>query len=196
MNQVQKWMRFFLVWMFCCCCLPLLFFASPLPLKEADNLTNHFCKLSRNDFQSTYIKNRTYTLAKQGRCFDKDTENRFVGQPLYMNIKENDRCYLMKRVTDIVLTDVLSELKNKYPSVQEVATFLAHLNMKLSGCKPLGDKEHIESNLKQMKDKLDQLGENGKNKAVGELDLLFDYLENACTEVPKNPGSSQKGSKN
>lgn len=40
-----------------------------------------------------------------------------------------------------------------------------------------------------------QLGENGKNKAVGELDLLFDYLEDACTAALKAPNKSHKGKK-
>ncbi|XP_062991066.1 interleukin-22 [Elgaria multicarinata webbii] len=195
MNPLQNWMRGFLVWMFCSCCLSLLCFASPVPLKGAHTPTNHSCTLSKNYFQRTYIKNRTYTLAKQARLFDKDTDNRFVGQQLYINIKENNHCYLMKRVTDIVMTNALSELKNQSSTLQEVADFLAHLNVELSHCKPLGDKEHIENNLKQMKDKLDQLGENGKNKAVGELDLLFDYLENACTKAPKKMRGSQRGNK-
>ncbi|KAH0616661.1 hypothetical protein JD844_027950, partial [Phrynosoma platyrhinos] len=94
------------------------------------------------------------------QVFDKDTDNRFIGEHLYLNIKERDRCYLMKRVTDIVVTNVLYELKSspeRHYNVQEVANFLAYLSMKLSGCKPLEEKNQIESNLKQMKDKLDQV---------------------------------------
>ncbi|XP_053261235.1 interleukin-22 [Podarcis raffonei] len=196
MNPLENGTRCFLVWVFCCACLPLIFLASPVPLKDAVIHTNHSCELTRNNFQKTYFRNRTYTLASQGRHFDKDTDNRFVGQHLYTNIKVNDRCYLMKRLTDIVVTDVLMTLSgDKYPSAQEVASFLADLNRKLNGCKPLGDKEHIERNLQQMKDKLQQLGENGKNKAVGELDLLFDYLEDACTVALKAPNKSHNGKK-
>ncbi|KAF7238075.1 Interleukin-22 [Varanus komodoensis] len=181
--------------MFCYCCLPLSSLASPLPLKEATALSNHSCTLSKNNFQRTYIMNRTKTLAKQARLFDKDTDNRFIGEHLYININKNDRCYLMKRVTDIVVTNALSELKNQSASVQDVTNFLVHLNVELRHCKPLGHTEHIESNLKKMKDKLNQLGENGKNKAVGELDLLFDYLENACTKTLKKPHNRERGHK-
>nr|XP_056702482.1 interleukin-22 [Euleptes europaea] len=181
MNSLQNWKKGFL-WMVCLCFLPLLFLASPLPLKEKDALANHSCRLRKTNFQRFYIRNQTYTLARMARLADNDTDNRFVGQHLYIRIKEKNHCYLMKRVTEIVVENVLSELKNQYPMAEEVANFLGCLHKELSNCKPLGHKVHIESNIEKMKDKMKQLGENGKNKAVGELDLLFDYLENACTE--------------
>ncbi|XP_066490700.1 interleukin-22 [Tiliqua scincoides] len=192
MNPVLKWMRFSFAWMLFCACLPLLFFASPLPLKEGHTHANHSCVLEKDIFQRAYIRNRTYTLAKLARFSDADTDNRFIRQHLYTNIQKEDHCYLMMRVTDIVVTNVLSKLKEQYPSAQEVAFFFTHLNTKLSDCKPLGSQEHLEKNLEEMKDKLIKLGENGKNKAVGELDLLFDYLENACTEAPKKTSKSEK----
>ncbi|XP_020641724.3 interleukin-22 [Pogona vitticeps] len=195
MSPLKNWARCFLAWMLCCSCLPLLFFASALPVKEADARTNHSCVLRKNTIQITYIKNCTYSLAKQASFFDQDTDNRLIDQYLYANIQEKDHCYLMKRVMEIVVSDVLFELKSspeRYSNVQEVANVLAHLNAKLNGCKPLGDREQIESNLKQMKDKLDKLGENGKNKAVGELDLLFDYLEDACTTPLKTSKQKMK----
>ncbi|XP_077197047.1 interleukin-22 [Paroedura picta] len=169
--------------MVCFCCLHLFFLASPLPLKEEDALAKNFCRLRKTSFQQFYIRNHTYTLAKMARLSDNDTDNRFVGQHLYINIKEKNHCYVMKRVTEVVLKNILSELRNQYPMIEDVANFLGLLHKELSKCKPLGHKEHIENNLEKMKDKMKQLGENGKNKAVGELDLLFDYLENACTKI-------------
>uniref|UniRef100_A0A8D0DUP2 Interleukin 22 n=1 Tax=Salvator merianae TaxID=96440 RepID=A0A8D0DUP2_SALMN len=194
MNAQKNLRMWFLVWIFSSCYLPHLFTVSSLPLKRTDTSTNHSCMLSKTDFQKSYIKNHVYSLAKEGRFFDKDTQNRFIGQHLFVNITEGDRCYLMKRVSDIVVTDVLADKKNQYSRIQEVATFLIHLNMQLSKCKSLGDGMNIERNLNQMKDKLDQLGEDGKNKAVGELDLLFEYLEKTCTEAPKK-SSNQTGKK-
>nr|XP_016851347.1 PREDICTED: interleukin-22 isoform X1 [Anolis carolinensis] len=185
MNPLQNWMMCLSFWLFCCCCMPFLLFASPLPQKETDVRTNHSCVL--RTVLPSYIKNCTLTIAEQARLSDKDTDNRFIGQHLYANIKEKDHCYVMKRVTDIIMKNVLSELKSapgQYSNVKEVANFLAERNGELHGCKPSGKNEHIERNLKQMKDKLDKLGENGKNKAVGELDLLFEYLVKACTKAP------------
>ncbi|KAI1238931.1 Interleukin-22, partial [Lamprotornis superbus] len=134
-----------------------------LPLKGAST-AHHACRLRKINFQQPYIRNRTYTLAKMASASDKDTDNRLIGQQLFVSIRENNRCYLMKRVVEFVVKDVLlTEVKNQYPYVEEVAQFLASLTSELSSC----------------------LGENGKTKAIGELDLLFDYMENACTDVPK-----------
>ncbi|KFQ56680.1 Interleukin-22 [Pelecanus crispus] len=178
----------------CCCCLPLLL-TSPLPPKGAGlaSTAHHPCRLRKFNFQQPYIRNRTYTLAKMVQVSDQDTDNRFIGQQLYANIKENNRCYMMKRTVETVVKDVLlTEAKDQYPYVEEVAQFLASLTSELSRCKFSGHKEHIEKNLEEMKSKMKQLGENGKTKAIGELDLLFDYIENACTDAPKKGGNKTK----
>ncbi|NXD52186.1 IL22 protein, partial [Corvus moneduloides] len=193
MASLQTLSKSFPEWVFfcCCCCLPLLLTRS-LPLKGAST-AHHACKLRKINFQQPYIRNRTYTLAKTASASDKDTDNRLIGQQLFINIKENNRCYLMKRVVEFVVKDVLlTEVKYQYPYVEEVAQFLASLTSELSSCRFSGQKEHIEKNLEQMKKKMEQLGENGKTKAIGELDLLFDYMENACTDVPKKGGNKKK----
>ncbi|NXT94806.1 IL22 protein, partial [Anhinga rufa] len=177
----------------CCCCLPLL--TSPLPLKGAGlaSTAHHACRLSATKFQQLRIRNHTYTLAKMARVSDHDTDNRLIGQQLYVNIRENNHCYMMKRIVEIVVKDVLlTKAKHQYPYVEEVAHFLATLTSELNRCKFSGHKEHIEKNLEEMKNKMKQLGENGKTKAIGELDLLFDYIENACTDVPKKGGNKKK----
>ncbi|KFO88741.1 Interleukin-22 [Buceros rhinoceros silvestris] len=183
-------------WVFfcCCCCLPLLL-TSPLPLRGVGvaSTTHHACRLRKVNFQQPYIRNRTYTLAKMVQVSDQDTDNRLIGQQLYINIRENNRCYMMKRIVEIIVKDVLlTEAKDKYPYAEEVAQFLASLTSELSRCKFSGNREHIEKNLEEMKSKMKQLGENGKTKAIGELDLLFDYIENACTDEPKKGGSKKK----
>ncbi|NWI93823.1 IL22 protein, partial [Pitta sordida] len=193
MAYLQTLSKSFPGWIFfcCCCCLPLLL-TSSLPLKGIST-AHHACKLRKINFQQPYIRNRTYTLAKMVHASDKDTDNRLIGQQLYVNIKENNRCYLMKRIVEFVVKDVLlTEIKNQYPYVEEVAQFLASLTLELSRCVSSGNREDIEKNLEQMKNKMEQLGENGKAKAIGELDLLFDYMENACTDAPKKGGNKKK----
>ncbi|TFK08026.1 Interleukin-22 [Platysternon megacephalum] len=156
---------------------------------------SHACRLRKISFQQSYIRNRTYTLAKLARLSDQDTDNRLIGQQLYINVQETNRCYVMKRVIEIVVDEVLLSVpRNRYPHIHEVAQFLAALSTELSGCKFSGHREHVEKNLEEMKDKMKQLGVSGKNKAIGELDLLFDYMENACTEVPKRIVTSKKAS--
>ncbi|NXM73603.1 IL22 protein, partial [Serilophus lunatus] len=193
MAYLQTMSKSFPGWVFfcCCCCAPFLL-TSSLPLKGISG-AHHACRLEKNNFHQVYIRNLTYTLAKMVHASDKDTDNRLIGQQLYVNIKENNRCYLMKRIVEIVVKDVLlTEVKNQYPHVEEVAEFLASLTSKLSRCKFSGDREHIEKSLEQIKNKMEQLGENGKTKAIGELDLLFDYMENACTDAPKMRGNKKK----
>ncbi|NXR54053.1 IL22 protein, partial [Hippolais icterina] len=193
MASLQTLSKSFSGWVFfcCCCCLPLLL-TSCLPLKGAP-AAHHACRLRKINFQQPYIRNRTYTLAKTVHASDKDTDNRLIGQQLFVNIRENNRCYLMKRVVEFIVKDVLlTEVKNQYPYVEEVAQFLASLTSELSSCQFSGKREHIEKNLDQMKNKMEQLGENGKTKAIGELDLLFDYMENACTDPPKKGGNKKK----
>ncbi|NXR18771.1 interleukin-22 [Cinclus cinclus] len=193
MASLQTLSKSFPGWVFFCCCfcLPLLL-TSSLPLKGAST-AHHTCRLRKINFQQFYIRNRTYTLAKMASASDKDTDNRLIGQQLFVNIRENNRCYLMKRVVEFVIKDVLlTEVKNQYPYVEEVAQFLASLTSELRSCQFSGKREHIEKNLEQMKNKMEQLGENGKTKAIGELDLLFDYMENACTDVPKKGGNKKK----
>ncbi|NXT03579.1 IL22 protein, partial [Jacana jacana] len=195
MASLQTLTKSFSGWVFfcCCCCLPLLL-TSPLPPKGAGlaSTTHHACKLRKINFQLPYIRNRTYTLAKMVQVSDEDTENRLIGQQIYVNIKENNRCYMMKRIVEIVVKDVLSEAKGQYPYVEEVSQFLACLTSELKRCEFSGHGEHVEKNLEEMKSKMIQLGENGKTKAIGELDLLFDYLENACTDAPKKGASKKK----
>ncbi|KFO13984.1 Interleukin-22 [Balearica regulorum gibbericeps] len=196
MASLQTMTKNFSGWVIfcCCCCLPLLL-TSPLPPKGAGLASTalHACRLRKINFQQPYIRNRTYTLAKMVQVSDQDTDNRLIGQQLYLNVKENNRCYMMKRIVEIVVKDVLlTEAKDQYPYVEEVAQFLASLTSELSRCKFSGHREHIEKNLEEMKSKMKKLGENGKTKAIGELDLLFDYIENACTDAPKKGGNKKK----
>ncbi|NWI16782.1 IL22 protein, partial [Crypturellus soui] len=194
MASLQSWTRCFTGWIFfcCCCCLPLLL-ASPLPPKGLGVPAHHACRLRKINFQLPYLRNRTYTLARMARASDQDTDNRFIGQQLYANIKENNRCYMMKRVMEIIVKDVLlSEAKDWYPYTREVAQFLASMTSELSRCKYSGHKEHIEKNLEEMTSKMKKLGVNGKNKAIGELNLLFEYIENACTDTSKRGGNKKE----
>ncbi|NXD07663.1 IL22 protein, partial [Nothocercus nigrocapillus] len=194
MASLQSWTRCFTGWIFfcCCCCLPLLL-TSPLPPKGLGVPAHHACRLKKINFQLPFMRNRTYTLAKMARASDQDTDNRLIGQQLYVNIKENNRCYMMKRVTEIIVKDVLlSEARDQYPYTREVAEFLASMTSELSRCKFSGHKEHMEKNLEEMTSKMKKLGVNGKNKAIGELNLLFDYIENECTDISKKGGNKKE----
>lgn len=53
---------------------------------------------------------------------------------IFLSLQKNNHCYLMMRVTDIVVTNVISKLKNPYPSDPEVESFFIDLNTKLRDC--------------------------------------------------------------
>uniref|UniRef100_A0A452HGC2 Uncharacterized protein n=1 Tax=Gopherus agassizii TaxID=38772 RepID=A0A452HGC2_9SAUR len=190
MVSIQNGMRCSPAWIFFCfCCLPLLLLALPMPPKGAGVApASHTCRLRKISFQQSYIRNRTYTLAKLARLSDQDTDNRLIGQQLYINVQETNRCYVMKRVIEIIVDEVLlSAPKNRYPHIHEVAQFLAALRTELSGCVSMAHfyRPWLFPILPLL----------GKNKAIGELDLLFDYMENACTEAPKRIVTSKGGNK-
>ncbi|XP_026559664.1 interleukin-22 [Pseudonaja textilis] len=193
MDPWKNWTRCSLLWVFCCYYLFLLTVASPLPLNQTGTPNNQSCSLSRHHFRKFAFKNMIYTVAREARVYDKDTVNRFVGQDLYINVTRNEHCYLMKRVTDTV-THVLHDLKNPNPNFREVIYFFAHLTTELRDCKPTADTTYIEGNLQRMKNKLEQLGDNGMNKMVGELDLLYDYLRDVCSS--KKASRGHQGKKN
>ncbi|XP_032077722.1 interleukin-22 [Thamnophis elegans] len=180
MDPWKNWTRCYLLWVFCCYYLFLLTVSSPLPLNQKGTRNYKSCRLSPRHFEKFAFKNMTYTVAKEASANDRDTVNRFVGQNLYINVMMNERCYLMKRVTDTV-THTLHDWKNQNPFFVEVIYFLVALVKELRNCNPPEDTTYIERNLKRMTDKLEQLGDNGMNKMVGELDILYDYLRDACT---------------
>uniref|UniRef100_A0A8C0UNC3 Interleukin 22 n=1 Tax=Cyanistes caeruleus TaxID=156563 RepID=A0A8C0UNC3_CYACU len=171
----------------------------PVLLKKSclQNGSRSHCReyLPKVNFQQPYIRNRTYTLAKMASASDKDTDNRLIGQQLFVNIRENNRCYLMKRAVEFVVKDVLlTEVKNQYPYVEEVAQFLASLTSELSTC--VSNTGFLSLRISLLLLNLRMLQAVAKDlhstKAIGELDLLFDYLENACTDAQKKGGNKKK----
>ncbi|XP_077024242.1 interleukin-22 [Tamandua tetradactyla] len=139
------------------------------------------CRLDKSNFQQPYIANRTFMLAKEASLADNNTDVRLIGEKLFRGINMRERCYLMKQVLNFTLEDVLLPQSDKFqPYMQEVVPFLARLNNKLSQCHIQGDDQHIQKNVQKLKETVKKLGEGGEIKAIGELDLLFMFLRNAC----------------
>ncbi|XP_020008232.1 interleukin-22 [Castor canadensis] len=139
------------------------------------------CKLDESDFQQSYITNRTFMLAREASFADNNTDVRLIGKKLLQGVNMREHCYLMKQVLNFTLEEVLlPQLDRFQPYMQEVVPFLAKLSSKLSPCHTGGDDRHIQKNVQKLKDTVKELGESGEIKAIGELDLLFTYLKNAC----------------
>ncbi|XP_025857462.1 interleukin-22 [Vulpes vulpes] len=142
---------------------------------------NSHCRLDKSNFQQPYITNRTFMLAKEASLADNNTDVRLIGEKLFHGVNMGERCYLMKEVLNFTLEEVLLPQSDRFqPYMQEVVPFLARLSNKLSQCHIENDDQHIQRNVQKLKDTVQKLGENGEIKAIGELDLLFMALRNAC----------------
>ncbi|XP_062932444.1 interleukin-22 [Cynocephalus volans] len=140
-----------------------------------------YCRLDKSNFQQPYITNRTFMLAKEASLADNNTDVRLIGEKLFRGVNMSERCYVMKQVLNFTLEEVLLPQADRFqPYMQEVVPFLARLSNKLSACHFEGDDQHIKRNVQKLKDTVKKLGENGEIKAIGELDLLFMSLRNAC----------------
>ncbi|XP_008064792.1 interleukin-22 [Carlito syrichta] len=139
------------------------------------------CSLDRSNFQQPYITNRTFMLAQEASLADNNTDVRLIGDKLFHGVNESEHCYLMKQVLNFTLEEVLLPQAHRFqPHMQEVLPFLARLGGQLGLCHLEGDDQHIQRNVQKLKDTVRQLGEGGEIKAIGELDLLFMHLMNAC----------------
>ncbi|XP_004479257.1 interleukin-22 [Dasypus novemcinctus] len=158
----------------------LLLIALLLQGGAAVPITSH-CRLDKSNFQQSYIANRTFMLAKEASLADNNTDVRLIGERLFRGVNMRERCYLMKQVLNFTLEDVLLPQSDRFqPYMQEVVPFLTRLSNKLSQCHIQGNDQHIQKNVQKLKDTVKKLGEGGEIKAIGELDLLFMALRNAC----------------
>ncbi|XP_076775304.1 interleukin-22 [Arvicanthis niloticus] len=178
MAILQKPMSFSLMGILAASCLLLI----ALWAQEADALPiNSQCKLEVSNFQQPYIVNRTFMLAQEASLADNNTDVRLIGEELFRGVNVKDQCYLMKQVLNFTLEDVLLPQSDRFqPYMQEVVSFLTKLSNQLSPCHISGNDQHIQKNVRELKETVKQLGESGEIKAIGELDLLFMSLRKAC----------------
>ncbi|XP_032027546.1 interleukin-22 [Hylobates moloch] len=178
MAALQKSVSSFLMGTLATSCLLLL--ALLVQGGAAAPISSH-CRLDKSNFQQPYITNRTFMLAKEASLADNNTDVRLIGEKLFRGVSMSERCYLMKQVLNFTLEEVLFPQSDRFqPYMQEVVPFLARLSNRLSTCHIEGDDLHIQSNVQKLKDTVKKLGESGEIKAIGELDLLFMSLRNAC----------------
>ncbi|KAI5769321.1 unnamed protein product [Gulo gulo] len=139
------------------------------------------CRLANSDFEQPYITNRTFMLAGEASLADNNTDVRLIGDTLFHGVNKGDHCYLMKEVLNFTLEEVLLPQSHRFqPYMQEVVPFLTKLSNRLSQCQIDSDDQHIQRNVQNLKDTVKKLGEDGEIKAIGELNLLFMALRDAC----------------
>ncbi|XP_021514059.1 interleukin-22 [Meriones unguiculatus] len=146
---------------------------------EALPITSH-CKLDASKFEP-YITNRTFMMAKEASLADNNTDVRLIGDELFRGVSTEDRCYLMKQVLNFTVGEVLLPQSDSFqPYMKEVVSFLEMLSNELRTCHISGNDQHIQKNVQTLKETVKTLGEGGEIKAIGEVDLLFMSLRNAC----------------
>ncbi|KAM5175024.1 interleukin-22 [Callospermophilus lateralis] len=142
---------------------------------------NDHCGLHKSSFQGPFIINRTFLLAEEASFADNNTDVRLIDERLYQGVSMKERCYVMKQVLNFTLEEVLLPNSDRaLPYLPEVVSFLKGLNNNLRLCHIKGDDRHIQKNVQNLKDTVEKLGESGVIKVIGELNLLFFYLKNAC----------------
>ncbi|XP_059537143.1 interleukin-22 [Myotis daubentonii] len=142
-----------------------------------------YCKLNESDFLQPYFTNRTFRMAEEVSLVDDNTDVRLICEDkLYHGVNENERCNVMKQVLNFTLEEVLlPEFDRFKPYMKDAVSFLEMLSNKLSQCHIENDDQHIHRNVQKLKDTVKELGESGKIKAIGEVNLLFMFLQEACS---------------
>ncbi|KAK6488334.1 interleukin-22-like [Huso huso] len=164
----MKWIALFAL-VVCCYLLPC----------EQARIPPHKSKEPSNSpgLDSPHPRQRINALARAAQQFDKgtDTTSLIQNPENYNNqMAAQHVCCLHVNILNFYITHVLNTSEEKDPHMRSVTQDLHRISEDQKSCVSTHNIFH------KFKEDFKKLGKRGNNKAIGELDILLEYLTRFC----------------
>uniref|UniRef100_A0A3B3QJT2 Interleukin 22 n=1 Tax=Paramormyrops kingsleyae TaxID=1676925 RepID=A0A3B3QJT2_9TELE len=152
---------------------------------RSDSAPSHPRGKQKSEHRSPPLDNhstfqRISEIAKTAQEMDDDHETRLIqSEKHYRNETDLFVCCLHANILDFYLGNVLNT-EEKFPDLATVKTDLDRISRDLTvkGCSIKHVNDHGHSN--KFKESFHKMGKRAQTKAMGEIDILFDFLAKFC----------------